>query len=240
MAAAKKTTKKSSKKKKQRAENEADEGTAAERAERMARRRRRNRLRGIIPQEDMAGASSRKKGNEKSRLVKVKATRVGYYDLKRRKEGEVFFYRLRDGEPLPSWVIPVESKDKGLKRRAIPNKVDLLKTDKKGRLIADRTDDDTSDDDLDDDEFEDEEDLDDLDDDETDDEDEDEDDDTDEEDTEESLDSMSKKALVKHAAEKYSLELDPDMEKPELVEQILAAQANGEGGRASDSNPLEA
>ena len=39
--------------------------------------------------------------------VNVVATRTGFYDLRRIREGQEFAIRLREGEALPSWVQPV-------------------------------------------------------------------------------------------------------------------------------------
>lgn len=47
--------------------------------------------------------------------VRVIATRLGYYDHKRRYEGDEFVYLLREGQDLPSWMerksVPQEEPD---------------------------------------------------------------------------------------------------------------------------------
>ena len=40
--------------------------------------------------------------------MRVRATRMGYYNLKRVRQGEEFDYKVKDGEPLPTWVEVVE------------------------------------------------------------------------------------------------------------------------------------
>lgn len=53
-----------------------------------------------------ASASSQLRVGQK---VKVRATRMGYYDHVRRREGDVFAYTLGPKEKaLPSWVEPVD------------------------------------------------------------------------------------------------------------------------------------
>ena len=43
--------------------------------------------------------------------VKVKATRLGYYGLARRRPGEVFV--LRDGQKPPKWTVAVPESETG-------------------------------------------------------------------------------------------------------------------------------
>jgi hypothetical protein len=45
----------------------------------------------------------------KGRSVPVIATRMGYYDHKRRRVGDLFY--MAAGEPLPSWVVKAEKGD---------------------------------------------------------------------------------------------------------------------------------
>lgn len=40
--------------------------------------------------------------------MRVRATRMGYYNLKRVRQGEEFDYKVKDGEPLPTWVEVVD------------------------------------------------------------------------------------------------------------------------------------
>lgn len=42
--------------------------------------------------------------------LKVRATRMGYYDHIRRREGDVFVFAHVEGTPLPSWVEQVDAR----------------------------------------------------------------------------------------------------------------------------------
>lgn len=54
--------------------------------------------------------SAGKKGEQPkgTRKVRVVATKLGWDGLKRRRSGEKFTLDVRDGQPLPSWVVTVE------------------------------------------------------------------------------------------------------------------------------------
>lgn len=45
-----------------------------------------------------------------SRKVKVRATRTGYYNEERKREGAVFVYELAEGKQLPTWVAEVAAR----------------------------------------------------------------------------------------------------------------------------------
>lgn len=44
----------------------------------------------------------------KTRKVRVVATRLGFYGLKRRRAGQMFDMVLQEGETLPTWVVTPE------------------------------------------------------------------------------------------------------------------------------------
>lgn len=57
---------------------------------------------------DTGAAKAKKKPAGETITVRVKATRLGYAGLKRRREGDEFTVTLPKGAKLPSWMTPVD------------------------------------------------------------------------------------------------------------------------------------
>lgn len=79
----------------------------------------------------MAGKNPRASATEekpRARTVEVVATKLGYYGLRRVREGQRFSLKLEDGQALPTWVVPADSKQAAPQAAAPPN-ADEVPTD---------------------------------------------------------------------------------------------------------------
>lgn len=98
---------------------------------------------GRAPSSGAARIAAAKK-NTKPVFVKVVNPRGGWYDNKRQRYGDQFFYRLGEGELLPSWVVPITKDgilDPSIPVRVKPEAALAYHTDSAGRVITDLDDD---------------------------------------------------------------------------------------------------